>query len=90
MSYAKVDDLASIEEFISTTNHSKLDEVGDRCIVSQLYQAGRILFLYIKNYAKLAQCYVYLEMFTEAVEAARKANSITTWKEVCYACVTFF
>jgi len=85
--YAKVDDLANIEEFISTTNHSKLDEVGDRCIVSQLFQAGRILFEFIKNYAKLAQCYVYLEMFTEAVEAARKANSITTWKEVCYACV---
>jgi len=52
-----------------------------------LYMAGKILFEYIKNFAKLAQCYVYLEMYTEAVEAARKANSITTWKEVCYACV---
>jgi len=85
--FAKVDDLASIEEFISQTNHSKIDEVGDRCLSAQLYLAGKILFEYINNFAKLAQCLVCLEMFTEAVESARKANSITTWKEVCYACV---
>eukprot|EP00494_Astrolonche_serrata_P002058 UN02064 len=85
--YARVDDLASISEFIGGTNHSKIDEVGDRCIEAQLYQAGKILFSFINNHAKLAKCLVYLEEYTEAVEAARKANSITTWKEVCYACV---
>jgi len=85
--YAKVDDLAAVEEFISGTNHSKIDEVGDRCVEAQLYQAGRILFSFINNHAKLGKCLVSLELFSEAVEAARKANSITTWKEVCYACV---
>jgi len=85
--YAKVDDLAAIEEFISGINHSKVDHVGDRCLEAQLYQAGRILFQFISNHAKLAKCLVYLEMFVEAVDTARKANSITTYKEVCYACV---
>ena len=33
-------------------------------------------------------CYVRLEKYREAVEAATKASSIHTWKEVCAACVS--
>ena len=33
------------------------------------------------------RCLVHLKRFNEAVDAARKANTPQTWKEVCFACV---
>ncbi|KAI3793232.1 hypothetical protein L1987_35848 [Smallanthus sonchifolius] len=41
----------------------------------------------IYAYAKLAVTLVRLQQFQGAVDAARKANSAKTWKEVCFACV---
>lgn len=61
--------------------------VGDRCYNSKLFEAARILFQSISNWAKLTSCLVKLERFTEALESARKANSPKTWKEVNFACV---
>jgi len=40
------------------------------------------LFNNISNFARLATTLVKLEQYSSAVEAARKANSIKTWKEV--------
>lgn len=85
--YAKTENLTALEEFISMPNHAKVDEVGDRCFEEKLYAAAKVLFSYISNFAKLASCLVHLEKYQEAVDAARKANSISTWKDVCYACV---
>ncbi len=64
-----------------------LQSVGDRIFDEGLYEAARILFAHIPNYGRLASCLVRLHQFQPAVEAARKANSPRTWKEVCYACV---
>lgn len=64
-----------------------LQSVGDRFFDEGLYEAARILFAHIPNYGRLASCLVRLHQFQPAVEAARKANSPRTWKEVCYACV---
>ena len=64
-----------------------LQSVGDRFFDEGLYEAARILFAHIPNYGRLASCLVRLHQFQQAVEAARKANSPRTWKEVCYACV---
>ena len=36
---------------------------------------------------RLASCLVHLSRFNEAVDAARKANTPQTWREVCFACV---
>ncbi len=47
-----------------------------------MFEAARILFNNINNNAKLASTLVQLDLFREAVEAARKANAIRTWKEV--------
>jgi len=66
---------------------SFLQSVGDRIFDEGLYEAARILFAHIPNYGRLASCLVRLHQFQPAVEAARKANSPRTWKEVCYACV---
>merc|ERR1719233_287098 len=85
--YAKTNNIAAMESFISVPNHAKIDEVGDKCFEEELYNAARILFSSISNYAKLASALVKLEKFQDSVDAARKANSIQTWKDVCYACV---
>ncbi|KAK8684614.1 hypothetical protein V6N13_040632 [Hibiscus sabdariffa] len=52
-----------------------------------LYEAAKIIFAFISNWAKLAVTLVRLKQFRGAVDAARKANIATTWKEVCFACV---
>ncbi|KAH7823081.1 Clathrin heavy chainC [Monocercomonoides exilis] len=85
--YAKIDALAEIEEFISQSNQADLDGIGERCFDEQMYNAARILFNHIGNYARLASTLVCLGQYQGAVDAARKAQSIRTWKEVCFACV---
>ena len=53
-----------------------------------LFQAAKLLFTNIGNNSRLASCHVHLSEFKEAVDAARKANSVFTWREVNEACVT--
>ena len=86
-SYAKIEDLGALERFIGQPNSANFDKVGDRCFDEALYPAAKILFSQISNYAKLASTLVKLEQFQDAVDSARKANSIGTWRSVCYACV---
>ena len=52
-----------------------------------MYSAAKLLFASINNNGKLAVCYVNLEQYREAVDAATKANAVSTWKEVNRACV---
>jgi len=85
--YAKVDRLSDLEELISGSHVAKIQDVADSCFDEGLYQAARILYNHVNNNAKLAICLVKLEQFQEAVDAARKANAIPTWKAVCFSCV---
>ncbi|CAL0315619.1 unnamed protein product [Lupinus luteus] len=85
--YAKIDRLGEIEEFILMPNVANLPNVGDRLYDEALYEAAKIIFAFISNWAKLAVTLVKLKQFQGAVDAARKANSAKTWKEVCFACV---
>ncbi|KAF6147003.1 hypothetical protein GIB67_036722 [Kingdonia uniflora] len=85
--YAKIDRLGDIEEFILTPNVANLQNVGDRLYDEALYEAAKIIYAFISNWAKLAVTLVKLRQFQGAVDAARKANSSKTWKEVCFACV---
>eukprot|EP00267_Zea_mays_P041348 XP_020393233.1 clathrin heavy chain 1 [Zea mays] len=85
--YAKIDMLSDIEEFILMPNVANLQNVGDRLYDEELYEAAKIIYAFISNWAKLAVTLVKLKLFQGAVEAARKANSAKTWKEVCFACV---
>ncbi|XP_022863693.1 clathrin heavy chain 2-like [Olea europaea var. sylvestris] len=68
-------------------NVANLPNVGDRLYDEALYEAAKIIFAFISNWAKLACTLVKLKQFQGAVDAARKANSSKTWKEVCFACV---
>ncbi|KXZ42859.1 hypothetical protein GPECTOR_114g310 [Gonium pectorale] len=85
--YAKTSNMAALEEFISATHQANLQACGDRCYEEGLYEAARVLFAHLPNYGRLASTLVRLRQFQQAVDAARKANSPKTWKEVCYACV---
>merc|ERR1711976_428694 len=59
----------------------------NRLYEERAYKASKILFASIPNNAKLASCHVQLGEYTQAVEAARKANNPKTWKEINLACV---
>uniref|UniRef100_A0A1J3IL33 Clathrin heavy chain 1 n=1 Tax=Noccaea caerulescens TaxID=107243 RepID=A0A1J3IL33_NOCCA len=68
-------------------NVANLQSVGDRLYDEALYEAAKIIYAFISNWGKLAVTLVKLQQFQGAVDAARKANSAKTWKEVCFACV---
>lgn len=85
---AKCDNrLTEIEEFVSQPNAADLEEVGDRCVAEELYPAAKLLFSTISNFGKLAPVLVRLGEFAAAVEAAKKADRVRTWRAVTYACV---
>eukprot|EP01087_Luapelamoeba_hula_P010434 TRINITY_DN2768_c0_g2_i1.p1 TRINITY_DN2768_c0_g2~~TRINITY_DN2768_c0_g2_i1.p1 ORF type:complete len:1757 (+),score=359.13 TRINITY_DN2768_c0_g2_i1:174-5444(+) len=79
---AKTNKLAELEEFITGPNCAQIALIGDRCFDEGLFEAAKLLFNNINNFARLATTLVKLQQYSSAVEAARKANSIKTWKEV--------
>ncbi|KAJ0173185.1 hypothetical protein K1T71_011361 [Dendrolimus kikuchii] len=85
--YARTGRLADLEEFISGPNHADIQKIGDRCFDDKMYNAAKLLYNNVSNFARLAITLVYLKEFQGAVDSARKANSTRTWKEVCFACV---
>jgi clathrin heavy chain len=84
---ARCNKLSELEELISVPNVAKIDQIGERCFDEGMFEAAKLLFANINNNAKLALCYVNLQQFREAVDAATKANSVSTWKEVNLACL---
>ncbi|CAJ2652580.1 unnamed protein product [Trifolium pratense] len=85
--YAKVGQFGEIEKFILIPNVSNLPNVGDRLYDEALYEAAKIIFAFIPDWAKLAVTLTKLRQFQDAVDAARKANCLKTWKDVCFACI---
>eukprot|EP01118_Nematostelium_gracile_P004199 TRINITY_DN1492_c0_g1_i3.p1 TRINITY_DN1492_c0_g1~~TRINITY_DN1492_c0_g1_i3.p1 ORF type:complete len:1689 (-),score=583.76 TRINITY_DN1492_c0_g1_i3:132-5015(-) len=86
--YAKTNKLAELEDFINNPACcANILDTGDRCFEEGLYEAAKILFSNIQNYAKLASALVRLGDFSAAVDSANKASSVRTWKEVNLACV---
>jgi clathrin heavy chain len=86
-SLAKTAKLSELEEFIAAPNVANIQAIGERLFDEGQYEAAKLLFNNINNNSKLALCYINLNQFREAVDAAQKANSISTWKEVNIACV---
>ncbi len=52
--YAKTDRLHDMEDFLSMTNVADILEVGEKCFNDELYQAAKLLFTNISNWARLA------------------------------------
>ncbi|KAL7280839.1 hypothetical protein ACG7TL_005783 [Trametes sanguinea] len=85
--YAKTDRLHDMEDFLAMTNVADVLEVGEKCFEDELYQAAKILFTSISNWARLATTLIYLGENQAAVESARKAGNTQVWKQVHAACV---
>ncbi|RYP03538.1 hypothetical protein DL764_005093 [Monosporascus ibericus] len=85
--YARLEQLGELEDFLRGTNVANVEESGDKAAGEGLYQAAKIFYTSISNWAKLATTLVHLEDYQAAVECARKANNIRVWKEVHAACV---
>jgi len=85
--YARLDQLAELEDFLRATNVANIEESGDKAYSEGLYEAAKIFYTSISNWAKLATTLVHLSDYQAAVDCARKANNIKVWKEVHEACV---
>lgn len=85
--FAKTQSIAEIEQFLAGSHRANVQDIGERCFDEGNYQAARVLFNDIKNYARLATTLVKLNDLAAAVEMARKAQSVTTWKAILKACV---
>jgi len=73
--YAKTDRLHDMEDFLGFTNVADILEVGEKCFEDELYQAAKLLFTSISNWARLATTLIYLGENQAAVESARKAGN---------------
>lgn len=80
--YAKTDRLHDMEDFLAMTNVADILEVGEKCFNDQLYQAAKLLFTSISNWARLATTLIYLGENQAAVESARKAGN-TQYEMLC-------
>merc|ERR1712226_1238339 len=85
--YAKTNNLTEMEKFVNGPNVANIQTIGDRCFSEGLYQAAKTIFASINNNSKLSLCHIHLEEYREAVAAAGKANNVSTWKSVCFACL---
>lgn len=65
-----------------SANFSLFLQVGDRCYDEGMYEAAKLLYNNVSNFARLASTLVHLGEYQAAVDSARKANSTRTWKEV--------
>uniref|UniRef100_A0A1I8JLA4 Clathrin-link domain-containing protein n=1 Tax=Macrostomum lignano TaxID=282301 RepID=A0A1I8JLA4_9PLAT len=84
---AKTGRLSELDRMLSEPNSANVSAVADRCYAEGLYEAARRLYQSVSSFAKLAATLARLGEYPAAVEAARKANSTATWRELCRVCV---
>lgn len=73
--YARTDRLHDMEEFLAMTNVADQLSAGEKAFDAGLYDAARLLFSSISNWARLATTLIYLGENQAAVDAARKAGN---------------
>jgi clathrin heavy chain len=86
-SYARLDKLPELEDFLRSTNVADVEACGDKAYEEGLYQAAKVFFTSNSNWSKLATTLVHLEEYQNAVDCARRANNVKVWKQVHDACV---
>ncbi|XP_047297471.1 clathrin heavy chain 2 isoform X9 [Homo sapiens] len=84
---AKTSRVSELEDFINGPNNAHIQQVGDRCYEEGMYEAAKLLYSNVSNFARLASTLVHLGEYQAAVDNSRKASSTRTWKEVCFACM---
>lgn len=86
-SYARLNQLSELEDFLHSINVADVEASGDKAYGEGLHEAAKIFYTSISNWAKLATTLVHLEDYQAAVECARKGNNVKVWKQVNEACV---
>ncbi|KAF2405615.1 clathrin heavy chain [Trichodelitschia bisporula] len=86
-SFARLDQLPELEEFLRSPNVADVEASGDKAYKEGYHEAAKIFYTSISNWAKLATTLVHLNEYQAAVECARKASNIKVWKQVHEACV---
>lgn len=86
-SYARLDQLPELEDFLRSSNVADVEASGDKAYEEGLHQAAKIFYTSISNWGKLATTLIHLGEYQAAVDCARRANSVKVWKEVHENCV---
>lgn len=84
---SRLNSLSDLETFLNSFNSSDISTTGDRLFDEGFYEAARLLYTKLKSNSKIAACLLKLNDFPEAVEFAKKANNVKTWKSILYTCV---
>lgn len=84
---ASLNRIADIEEFMARPHGAQIQVVADRCYQARLFEASKIFYTSISNYARLATTLVHLHDYNGAVECAKRANSLKVWGDVNQACL---
>ncbi|VEU20797.1 DEKNAAC101690 [Brettanomyces naardenensis] len=85
--YATLGRLGDMEKFLQLSNVANLESIGDKLYAAGNYEAAKLIYRSISNYAKLASTLVYLKDYQGAVDCARKASNVRVWKQVNQACL---
>lgn len=95
-SYVKLDKFEELESFLQLVNaggagivpnKGDIQQIGDRAFNEQKYAAAKMLFSKIQNWTKLALTLLKLQDFSNAIDAARRADDVPTWREVNASCL---
>ena len=86
VSLANIEKLNEMEDLLNSPNVADVEAVGDSLYEQKQYQAAKIMFSSVSNWAKLASTLVYLNDYQSAVDCARKARTLV-WKQVNEACI---
>ena len=84
---ARLNMLPELETFLNSFNSADISSTGDRLFSESYYEAARLLYTKLKSNSKIAACLLKLNDFPQAVEFAKKANNVKTWKSILYTCV---
>ncbi|KAI8065286.1 hypothetical protein BC940DRAFT_334946 [Gongronella butleri] len=85
--YAKTDRLTDLEDMLSTPTVAQVQEIADRCFQDHLFEAAKLMYQNVSNYASLSRTLVYLKDYQGAVDCARKAGNTRVWREVMQECL---
>jgi hypothetical protein len=88
--YCKMNQCADLKKFLSASNDAQVLLVADLCFEQQLHKAASILIKHCRcecDFSKLANSWVRAKNYSEAVQAASKANCPRAWKDVLEACM---
>lgn len=87
LSYAATNKEYELKDLVNSPNVADVESIGDRLYEEKHYEAAKILFTSVSNWAKLASTLVYLDDYQSAVDCARKASNVKVWKQVNDACI---